>query len=205
MTAGRVRRSADEAKQLILKAAERRLIDGGPEAVRVQLVARDVGVTDAAVHHHFGSREGLIEALLRHAARGLREQIEAAAQRWTPDTIDVAALADLISETYERRGYARLALWLSFTGWRHHGSGMLSELADALHGIRRERARAQRRTPPPREDTLHWVALFHMVQVADPLVGDAMRRSAGLAGDRAARRRHRDWIAARLQDMLETS
>jgi AcrR family transcriptional regulator len=58
----RVRHSADEARQLILEAAERRFREGGQAAVRVQLVARDVGMTDAAVHHHFGSRKGLLTA-----------------------------------------------------------------------------------------------------------------------------------------------
>ena len=50
----RVRRQPDEARRLILEAAEKRLVEGGPEAVRVQLVAGDLGLTDAAVHHHFG-------------------------------------------------------------------------------------------------------------------------------------------------------
>ncbi len=200
--ARRVRRSAEQARRLILEAAEKRLIEGGPEAVRVQLVARDVGMTDAAVHHHFGSRDGLLEALLRHAGRQVRERIQAAARSWTPETVDVAALSDLIAETYAQRGYARLALWLSFAGRRGKGSGMLADLADALHAIRCARARAAGRVPPRREDTLHWVALFHLVQVADPLVGDAMRRSAGLPSDEKARRRHRAWIAARLQEML---
>ena len=72
----RRRRSAPEARQAILRAAEKRLVEGGPEAVRVQLVAADVGVTDAAVHHHFGSREGLLEALLRFSGRRLRDEVE---------------------------------------------------------------------------------------------------------------------------------
>ena len=59
-TAKRVRRSPEAARLAILEAAERRLIEGGPETVRVQHIAADLGVTDAAVHHHFGSREALI-------------------------------------------------------------------------------------------------------------------------------------------------
>jgi AcrR family transcriptional regulator len=61
----RIRHNADEAKQLILDAAEKRFREGGVSAVRVQLVARDLGQTDAAIHHHFGSRKGLLTALLR--------------------------------------------------------------------------------------------------------------------------------------------
>ena len=56
----RVRRSRDEAQHAILEAAEKRLREGGPEAVRVQHVAADLGITDAAIHHHFGSRQLLV-------------------------------------------------------------------------------------------------------------------------------------------------
>ena len=129
----RVRHSADEAKRMILDAAEKRLKDGGPTAVRVQLVARDVGLTDAAVHHHFGNREGLLTALLRHAARGLREQIDVAARNWGQGSRDLWSLTDLIADCYDRRGYARLAMWLMLSGARGKGSGMLSGLVDALY------------------------------------------------------------------------
>ena len=63
----RVRLPREDAQRAILDAAEKRLREGGPEAVRVQHVAADLGVTDAAIHHHFGSRRGLMEALLRFA------------------------------------------------------------------------------------------------------------------------------------------
>ena len=76
--ATRRRLPADESRRRILQAAEKRLIEDGPEGVRVQLVARDVGITDAAVHHHFGSRRGLLEALLRYGGRRLRAEVEAA-------------------------------------------------------------------------------------------------------------------------------
>jgi AcrR family transcriptional regulator len=61
----RIRRSATASRLAILQAAEARLIAGGPDAVRVQPLARELGLTDAAVHYHFGSREKLLEALLR--------------------------------------------------------------------------------------------------------------------------------------------
>ena len=51
MAEPRKRHGAEEAKQLILDAAEKRFRVGGMAAVRVQLVAQDVGMTDAAVHN----------------------------------------------------------------------------------------------------------------------------------------------------------
>ena len=74
--AKRIRRSPDVSKLAILKAAERRLIEHGPEGIRVKHVAADLGMTDAAVHYHFGNREALISALLRFSAKQLLVDID---------------------------------------------------------------------------------------------------------------------------------
>ena len=63
-TATRRRRSAAETRDAILEAAERRLVDGGPEAIRLQEIAADAGISHPAILHHFGSREGLVEAMV---------------------------------------------------------------------------------------------------------------------------------------------
>src|SRR2546421_10348142 len=67
----RSRRTAEEARRLILEAAEKRLIAGGPEALRLQDLARDVGISHPLILHHFGSREGLIGALIARRLEGL--------------------------------------------------------------------------------------------------------------------------------------
>jgi TetR/AcrR family transcriptional regulator, repressor for neighboring sulfatase len=199
----RVRHSADEAKRMILDAAEKRLKDGGPAAVKVQLVARDVGLTDAAVHHHFGNREGLLTALLRHAARELREQIDVAARNWGQGSRDLSSLTDLIADCYDRRGYARLAMWLMLSGARGKGSGMLSGLVDALYQDGEVAASESGLAPPTRTETQFVVALFHMVQVAEPLFGEGMRRSAGLPNDEASRDQFRAWLLNVFQSLLQ--
>jgi AcrR family transcriptional regulator len=188
---------------MILEAAEKRLRDGGPAAVRVQLVARDVGLSDAAVHHHFGNREGLVAALLRHAARGLREQIDIAARSWGEGSRDLASLADLISDCYDRRGHARLAMWLMLSGARSTRSGMLSGLVDVLQTDGEIQARDSGVAPPTRAETQLIVALFHMIQVAEPLFGEAMLRSAGLPNDAASRDRFRAWLLNMLENLLQ--
>lgn len=199
----RIRHSADEAKRAILDAAEKRLHEGGPTAVRVQLVAHDVGVTDAAVHHHFGSRKGLLRALLRHAGRRLRDQIDTAARSWGEGARDLSSLTDLIADCYDRRGYARLAMWLMLAGVRGKGSGMLSGLVDALHRDRVLAARKSGLAAPARAETQHIVALFHMIQVAEPLFGEAMRRSAGFPDGAASRDQFRAWLLNVFQSLLQ--
>jgi hypothetical protein len=59
--------------------------------------------------------------LLRHAGRGLREQIEAAVRCRREGSRDLTSLTKLISDCYQRRGYARLAMWLMLSGVRSRG------------------------------------------------------------------------------------
>jgi len=201
--AQRVRHSADEAKRLILEAAERRFREGGAAAVRVQLVARDLGITDAAVHHHFGSRKGLLTALLRHAGRVLREEIDAVARGWRAGSHDLASLSRLVSECYDERGYARLAMWLMLAGVPGRGSGMLSELVEVLQRDAEHAAREQELAAPSRTETQFVVALFHMIQCAQPLFGEAMLRSAGLPNDAATRQRFEAWLLTVFEGLLQ--
>ncbi len=147
----RLRLDAATARRRILDVAEKRLIEGGPEAVRVQVIAKSLGITDAAVHHHFRSRQGLLEALLRRAGHSMAEETERILSSWDGDPASLHRVAELIAETYAERGFARLALWLSFQGWRSRGGGMFVPLVDALHTTRlriaRERGAAAARGP----------------------------------------------------------
>jgi AcrR family transcriptional regulator len=60
----------DERRRQLLDAAERMLIDGGSDALRMDAVARAGGVSRPVVYEHFGDRDGLVVALLdRHAER----------------------------------------------------------------------------------------------------------------------------------------
>ena len=199
----RVRRTVDEARRLILEAAERRLVAGGPDAVRVQAVAADVGLTDAAVHHHFGSRQGLLEAVVKSAGRRLRDGLERMVAGWDPGTLDTAALVDELRSTIDAEGQARLTAWMALGGWKPQGAGLLRPLAEAMHQQRRERAAAVGMRPPPIEDTLFAVELLGLVVWAESLTGDAWRRSVGLKSDRATADRFMAWVVALVDARLQ--
>lgn len=198
----RKRRSAEDARELILAAAEKRLIEGGADAIKVQALARDVGLTDAALHHHFGSRDGLMEALIRRAGRRLRAEMREALEGWDRDSYDIGALIELISATYSARGYARLTAWMKLAGWRDQGSGLFRETAEAIHAARRLRAKRAGRRAPPLEETLFAITLVNLVLWAEPLVGGSMLRAVDLPGDAATLRRFRRWFSDLMKNRL---
>ncbi len=73
----RARRDPDEARALILGAAERLFGSRGPDAVGLKDVARAAGVSHALVSHYFGTYEGLVDAALERRAQKLRERVAA--------------------------------------------------------------------------------------------------------------------------------
>ncbi|WP_240135225.1 TetR/AcrR family transcriptional regulator [Streptomyces sp. MUM 178J] len=178
MTRQRVRRPPDEARRLILDAAERLLAEGGVAAVQVRAIAARVGTTDAGVSHHFGSRDRLLEALLRHGGKKIRAGAEEVLGSWLDRGADIGELVDALADFY-RRGYGELAVALHAAGWRDEGSGMLDPVVDALHALRPDAA------DTPVEDTRLAVAALHQALATEPLYGPEFRRSAGLTGQAA--------------------
>jgi AcrR family transcriptional regulator len=200
----RRRLPAELARTRILEAAEKRLIEGGPDAVRVQSLARDLGITDAAIHHHFGSREGLLEALLRFGGRRLRDAVAAAIAASPEDELDLRALIAAVLPVFESSGYSWLALWLFASGWRDKGSGLFDEVADAIdRRRRRRRVRAEHASEPRRKDSRFLAAWLALTLMAEPLFGRPARRSVSLAADAATTQRFRAWLATAFERLLE--
>ena len=82
-------RTANVTRQSILSAARDLLRQGG-KAPSVGAVAARAGVSRLSVYHHFGSHEGLLEAVASGAtgpaaAGDLQETIAAAVRHWASD------------------------------------------------------------------------------------------------------------------------
>lgn len=193
----RRRRTAEEARRRILEAAQRRLVADGPEGLRLQELARDLGISHPAILHHFGSREGLLSALAAHGVRGLNEEL---ARRIREGPVDLGEILDRTSELLADRGQARLLAWLllSGRGGANGGPDALRDLAEVAHAARLGRRDPSQGPPPPYEDTVFTIVLVGLALFGDALAGDLFRASAGTEGrDGAAR--FRAWLAELLR------
>jgi AcrR family transcriptional regulator len=188
----RVRRSKEDARRAILESAHGILLKEGLEAVRVQRVAAEVGMTDAAVHYHFHNHAGLIEALLRHCGRRLVAEISAA----SPDParpLDLRSVSRAMQRAYVDHGSARMVVWLKLAGWRPRGSGMLSGLVTSVHARRSTRAKARGTPSPSVDDTKFLVTLLNAAHISQALLGDAMLKAVDADGSEAGQQRFLDW------------
>lgn len=194
----RVRRTVEASRQAILETAERYLAAEGPNGVKVQKIAADLNMTDAAIHYHFGNREGLLEALLRFSGKRFVDELQQVLAGREADGLDLAQVGELLTEFYERRGTARLALWLVLTGWSPSGQGMLLPVAERVHAARMRQAEAAGRTAPDLAESQKLVALVAAVALTQALAGDANLRAVGLPD--TSPQDFLDWTVRRLDE-----
>jgi TetR/AcrR family transcriptional regulator, repressor for neighboring sulfatase len=87
----RVRRTPEEARALILGAAERVFAEHLPDVVGLKDIAKEAGVSHALVTHYFGTYDALVEATLEKRFHALRDRL-------LPTIIEmIAAEADVTS------------------------------------------------------------------------------------------------------------
>jgi AcrR family transcriptional regulator len=196
--ATRVRRSADDAQREILDVTERILREHGPSEIRLQQIAEEVGVSHPAILHHFGSREGLINAVVHRAVERLEADLIAAiaAPLSTSKPLGVE-LIDRAFDVLVGGGHARVAAWLVLSGeWEFGAKSRVRFIAEAAHARRLEIERELYPDAPPAtlEDTIFRTILVALTIFGEAIAGDKMRESAGIT-DANARERFRDWLS----------
>ncbi len=115
-TAPRTRRSPEAARENILAAAEAILVASGPQHLKLAEVARGAGVVHASVLHHFGSIDGVQNALMARMVQQLVARVLATTAE-ARNPAQVAGIGiEALFDAFEARGAARLAAWLELTG-----------------------------------------------------------------------------------------
>jgi AcrR family transcriptional regulator len=197
--ASRRRRNADEARTAILDAAEKRLAASGPAAIRLQKVAADVGVSHPTVLHHFGSREALVEAVVRRAIDSLEAHLLAAVKAAPSGPDDVSSLIDAVFDALVVGGHGRTFLWLSLSGYAPDEDLHIRPLAEVVHAMRQARRTGKKRIPPF-EDTYFTILLPALALLALSAIEGKDARSSD---DPLGPRHFRSWLARLVHEHLE--
>ena len=114
----RIRRSATDAKLLILRTAERIMLDEGYAAVTVRGVAKCAGMSSTLLHYYYPTADDLLVALYRHASEKDLEQLHQALKAADP----IMALWDYQTDM------ARTALGVEFLALANHRKVIKSEI-----------------------------------------------------------------------------
>jgi AcrR family transcriptional regulator len=188
--ARRIRRTPEEARRLILDAAEACMAAAGPAGLRLQEVAEAAGVSHPTILHHFESREGLIRAVHQRSVGQLRETLTGAMAGADASIGPVAATFAAF-----REGLAQRMLWILQSGPPPAGAAMpiFEEMVDHLHAIRLKLARPG--VTIAREDTQAIVHLTVVAAFGDAVIGQRLRRSPTPEADAERAKRFADWYA----------
>lgn len=201
-SAPRRRRTAEEARRAILDAAQKRLANGGPEAIRLQEIARDLGISHPAILHHFESREGLMRALAMYAVQRLDSELVHAigdpSEQPTP-----AGILDRVFVALGETGLARLLGWYALSGFapdagREEGF-ILGHVARVLQA-RLEQDDSSR--DDLGDEASFVVRLVAVALLGDVIFGPLISHSLGTANDRETENRFRKRLADLVSDRL---
>ena len=187
------RRDVAQTRAAILDAAERRLIVGGPDAIRLEKIAADVGVSHPAILHHFKSREGLVEAMVLNGLKRFQVQI---LEGWpSAKEPDIEGTFQRFYEIASRRGVARMlaGLILMRRDVAALGPDVLRAAAERLHAGRLRRADRDGSNMPELEDSMFVATFLMIIVLGDSLFGTSVRRALGLHSKDSAQR-FRRWL-----------
>lgn len=195
----RVRRTAAASRDAILDAAERRLVEGGPQGLRLTEVAADVGIAHPTVLHHFGSREKLIDAVLERRIAAMNELVLRFVAIGPSDPSRVRELFEGLAIAFGPLGHARTIAYLALSGHAAPGLEGVRPLAEAVEEARRA---AGARAPDDPRDTYFTVLLVAFALFGDALVGPLFRGLPEKAPAGASPEAFRAWLADLLRARL---
>ena len=202
--AKRRRLPAADARLRILDAAERRLIDAGPEGLRLAELAQELGISHPAILHHFGSRDGLVREVVRRAIGTLNADLIAAFSEASAGTVLPAeTILERIAGPLGDRGQARLIAWLILSGGEPpelDASLTLSRVGEALHASRRARHKDRKLDP---SETEFLVQLVAFALLGDALFGERLRKQEGLASHARASAEFRARLGKLIEGLLD--
>jgi AcrR family transcriptional regulator len=98
-------------QEAILCAAQGRLARLGADGIRLQDIARDAGVSHPTILHHFGSRDGLIVALVKHIGQISIAELMRRAPQITQRVPNDISKVGLTFEVLADKGFGALIGW----------------------------------------------------------------------------------------------
>ncbi len=203
----RRRRTSAEARREILDAAELRLAQGGPDAIRLQDIASDMGISHPTILHHFESRDGLVSALQDRAVQRLEEELVEVLEGETELGESAVGVIERIFAALGDSGLARLLAWSALTGEGPDDSDrqdpLLRHLTDLVHKRRVALGTVSEDDPAAREDSEFIIRLTAVATLGDGIMAPILDCRTGHEDDPGVRQRFRKWYARLLLEHLE--
>lgn len=180
----RTRLTPELARENILRAAEKCLIEHGVDGLRMTTVANEANIVHSSILHHFGSAEGLKQALGKRLSMRLFDEVSRAlSQADQADT--VFSVVDRIFDALGPSGYGNLLAWLVIAGPKsdNHLTRVQQTYGhlfnDMVELVQNNLERIRERPVDHREARF---VVFHVLATAcgQGILGDSLRPTLGI-------------------------
>jgi AcrR family transcriptional regulator len=182
--ARRVRRTPEEARTLALASARRLLLAEGPDAITLQSVATDLGMSHTNLIHHFGSAAGLQSELMRQMVSELTAAIESAVMRLRAGKGEFRDFVDIVFDAFDRGGAGRLAAWIVLSGEATRLAPVGEVVRDYIDSVERS---ADPGVQEVHERVTSATLFVTMAALGDAIIGNHLRRMVGRERDAVRR------------------
>ena len=176
--APRVRRTPEEARTLALASARRLLLAEGPDAITLQAVATDLGMSHTNLIHHFGSAAGLQSELMRQMVSELTTTIESAVMRLRAGKGEVKDFVDIVFDAFDRGGAGRLAAWMALSGESMHLAPIGEVVRDYIDSVERG-AETEADAALVHERVTSATLFVTVAALGDAIIGNELRKMVG--------------------------
>jgi TetR/AcrR family transcriptional regulator, repressor for neighboring sulfatase len=180
----RVRRTPEEARTLALASARRLLLADGPDAITLQSVATDLGMSHTNLIHHFGSAAGLQSELMRQMMSELTAAIESAVMRLRAGKGEFRDFVDIVFDAFDRGGAGRLAAWIVLSGESTRLAPIGEVVRDYIDSVERS---ADPAVQDVHERVTSATLFVTMAALGDAIIGNPLRRMVGRERDAVRR------------------
>ena len=178
----RKRRSAEEAKSMILEAAQNLLLEKGPEALKIAHIAKKAQISHPLILHHFGSAEGVLFALQEAIARDIRTQLL--------DTMRSIPLNQGISQALTALSspkQARLMAWLIVRGRSPFPPAEEKGLIKIQHVLHEKTGRSK-------EELNNMILLILFAMYGEAMFGKDLRERLGVEHTSQTQQMFQQWL-----------
>ena len=136
-------RRGERSREAVLDAAERVMAERGYEAATVARLVEEAGVPASSIYHYFGSKEGVLLAVMERGAQRFHGALPEPTERRGSHSDHLRALLAAIAEELESRpDFLRLILVMA-TQPRVDGNGSVDVVVERVRELALARLRNQ--------------------------------------------------------------
>ena len=194
--ARKTHKSSEEARESILQAAEDIVVEVGPAGLRISAVAKKANMAHPNIIHHFGSRQGLLNALAERVGHRATDRITQALMEavQADDNSRHAAMKKVLDMAYPG-DEGKAAVWLHLSGAESSIKPHMQKIAEVSHQLRKSIS-----DDVELKNTNRLVMLVTLALIGEVVSGDALKEAFEENDQEDG---FRDWLAQLLLNIAD--